>query len=962
MFEELRDKLIGYICNRLTLFTVVFACLAAILIYRCFDLQIVHGQEYQDNFLLSIEKTKELAGTRGNIYDCNGNLLAYNELAYSVKLEDVFENDKYKNQKMNDTILNLIRIIEKRGDQISSSDLKIMIDEDGAFAFTVDGTQKLRFLADIYGKKSVDLLEDEERRSSALDIMNYLSGKKQFAVGQYAEPGNQKSDFLPGYGYSYEDWLKVVSIRYSLKLTGYRKYIGTIVAKAVSESTVAAVMENSDVLPGVTIEEDTVRRYVDNKYFAHVLGYTGKISSSELTELNEKMAAEGYNQDMYSMNDVVGKSGIESYMETTLQGHKGYEKVVVNNVGKVILVEEREEPSIGKDVYLTIDMELTKAIYNIIEQKLAGMVSEKIIDAKEYVAGTNSKSSDIKIPIYDVYYAMFNNSILDLKLLSSEEAGEAQQTIFAAHESYKASVYDKLIAELYEKGTPYDRLSKEYQVYQSNMVSLLYKNNILMSDVVDTGDATYIAWTTDETISMAEFLRYSIAKNWVDVSKLELDDQYSDSDETYNKLVDAMLGLIDNNQEFQKKLYKYMLLDNVISPRQVCMALCEQGIISIPEEDVQAFYDGKLSAYRFMKNRIDRLEITPAQLALDPCNASVVLVDCNTGKVKAMVTYPGYDNNKMANSIDPEYYAKLTTDKSSPLYNFATQYKGAPGSTFKMVSATAGLMENVIDLEDTIYCKGTFTEITPSPKCWKTYGHGPETVVSAIKDSCNYFFYNVGYSFATRNGSYNAAEGLDTLAKYADLFGLTDKSGVEISEAAPQVSDNDPVRSAIGQGTHSYTTAAIARYVATVANNGTCYNLSLLDKVTDASGSTLKEYYPEIRNTIDLPQEYWNALHSGMRKVVEGKKYYNDLGVNVAGKTGTAEQTKSRPNHALFVCYAPYESPEISIATRIPFGYSSDYAAQVTRDIIKYYYDLADEDDLITGTANSAEGGISNEM
>ena len=99
-----------------------------------------------------------------------------------------------------------------------------------------------------------------------------------------------------------------------------------------------------------------------------------------------------------------------------------------------------------------------------------------------------------------------------------------------------------------------------------------------------------------------------------------------------------------------------------------------------------------------------------------------------------------------------------------------------------------------------------------------------------------------------------------------------------------------------------------------------------------------------------------------MRKVVEGKKYYNDLGVNVAGKTGTAEQTKSRPNHALFVCYAPYESPEISIATRIPFGYSSDYAAQVTRDIIKYYYDLADEDDLITGTANSAEGGISNEM
>lgn len=962
MFEELRDKLIGYICNRLMLFTLVFVCLAGILVYRCFDLQIVHGQSYLDNFLLSIEKTKELPGTRGNIYDCNGKLLAYNELAYSVKLEDVFENDKYKNQKMNDTILNLIHIIEKRGDQISNSDLKIMIDEDGNFAFTVEGTQRLRFLADIYGKKSIDLLDDDMRRSTALDIMEYLSDKKQFAIGQYEDPDNLKSDFHPGKGYSDEDWLRIVSIRYSLKLTGYRKYIGTTVARAVSESTVAAVMENADLLPGVTIEEDTVRRYVDSEYSSHVLGYTGKISSSELTELNEKMTQEGYTQEMYSMNDVVGKSGIESYMETTLQGHKGYEKVVVNVVGKVLLVEEREEPGIGKDVYLTIDMDLTKAIYNILEQKLAGMISEKIIDAKEYVAGTNSKSSDIKIPIYDVYYAMFNNSILDLKLLCSEEAGEAQQEIFKAHESYKTSVYDTLISELYNKATPYDHLSKEFQVYESNMVSLLYKNDILMSDVVDTNDATYIAWTTDETISLQEFLRYSIAKNWVDVSKLELDVQYSDSDETYNKLVDAMLGLIDENQEFQKKLYKYMLLTGVITPKQVCMAVCEQGLISVPEEDVLALYDGKLSAYRFMKNRIDRLEITPAQLALDPCNASVVLVDCNTGKVKALVTYPGYDNNKMANSIDPEYYAKLTTDKSSPLYNFATQYKGAPGSTFKMVSATAGLMEGIIDLDDTISCKGTFTEITPSPKCWKTYGHGPETVTSAIKDSCNYFFYNIGYNFATKNGSYNAKEGLDILSEYADMFGLTDKSGVEIPEATPQVSDNDPVRSAIGQGTHSYTTAAIARYVATVANNGTCYKLSLLDKVTDTSGSTLKEYFPEIRNTINLPQEYWNAFHTGMRQVVEGKKYYNDLGVNVAGKTGTAEQIKSRPNHALFVCYAPYESPEISIATRIPFGYSSDYAAQVTRDIIKYYYNLTDEEELITGTANSAEGGISNEM
>ena len=89
-----------------------------------------------------------------------------------------------------------------------------------------------------------------------------------------------------------------------------------------------------------------------------------------------------------------------------------------------------------------------------------------------------------------------------------------------------------------------------------------------------------------------------------------------------------------------------------------------------------------------------------------------------------------------------------------------------------------------------------------------------------------------------------------------------------------------------------------------------------------------------------MPQSYWNAIHLGMRQVVENKSYFGDLAVNVAGKTGTAEQIKTRANHALFVCYAPYENPEISVVTRIPFGYSSDYAAQVTRDIIKYYYVL----------------------
>lgn len=961
MLDELRDRIIDFFTSRLTIFSIVFVLLGAVLIYRCFDLQIVHGEEYLQNFILQTEKTRDLQGTRGNIYDCNGNLLAYNELAYSVKIEDVFESGSGKNAKMNATIRKLIRMIEVRGDHVIS-DFKIIVNEDNEFEFTVEGNSKLRFIADIYGEKAIKDLKEEQQRATAQDIMDYLSRAKGsgFAIGEYEDPEDKKSEFIPGKGYTKEEWLKVVTIRYAMKLTSYRKYLGTVVANNVNEKTVAALMENSEELPGVTITEDTIRKYVDSKYFAHVLGYTGKISSDELADLNAQMAEAGYSDDVYSINDIVGKSGIEASMETTLQGSKGYEKVVVDNVGRVISVVERVEATSGNDVYLSIDKKLTEAIYNILEQKLAGLVSSKIINAKEYIAGANSGSADILIPIYDVYYSMFNNSIIDIKHLSKNDAGEAETAVYQAYLEYKDSAYGKIREEMTTKLTPYNKLSKEQQVYQSNIVSLLNRNGVIITELVNENDKTQIAWATDEVISLNEYLKYCIAQNWIDVTKLDLDAKYSDSSEIYSKLVDYTFEMLDKNSEFQKKFYKYMLLSDKINGKQVCMVLCEQDKIEIPAEDEAALYSGKLSPYYFMKNRIDNLEITPAQLALDPCNASVVMTDVKTGSVKAIVSYPGYDNNKMANSIDAEYYSQLIVDKATPQYNFATQYKGAPGSTFKMVSSVAGLSEGVIGLNSQVSCLGTYTKITPSPRCWKRVGHGPESVITAIRDSCNYFFYDVGYQFATKSGTYNAEEGLETLAYYADQFGLSEKSGIEISEAAPEVSDKDPVRSAIGQGTHSYTTVGLARYVTTIANNGTCYNLTLLNKITDSEGTVLKTYDPNIRNVVELPDSYWDAIHTGMRKVVENKKYFGDLAVNVAGKTGTAEQTKSRPNHALFVCYAPYETPEVAVATRIPFGYSSDYAAQVTRDVIKYYYGLAE--DIVNGKADNPDGGISNEM
>ncbi|SFB67877.1 penicillin-binding transpeptidase domain-containing protein [Butyrivibrio sp. YAB3001] len=950
MFNDIKEAVFKFITSRAVIVSAVLICLASIMIYRLFSLQIINGEYYLDSFKLRIKKEKSIAATRGNIYDRNGKLLAYNELANSVTIEDVYKSGKGKNQSINNTLNRLIDIIENNGDSVDQ-DFKIVVNEDNAFEFTVEGNTLYRFLADVYGKTSISNLKYEEKTKTAAEVVDDLC--KKYGVGDYEEENNSSS-FVVRKGYTNDRALKVLNIRYNMNANSFQKYIDTTVASDVSEQTVADVMENLDTLEGVSIEESTARKYVDSYYFSQILGYTGKVSEDELYELQQK-------NNNYNMNDTVGKSGIEQAMESVLQGTKGSETVYVDNTGQVIETSNYVDSVAGNDVYLTIDKDLTEACYNIIEQSLAGILVSKIQNIKTYTYTEASSSSNIVIPIYDVYYAMFDNNVIDVEHFLKSDAGENEKAVYDAFLNKNATVIEEIKTELNEKKTSYDHLSKEYQWYMSHIASELYSNGILDSSKVDKEDATYIAWTTDETISLAEYLKYAIAMNWVDVSKLSIDNQYADSDEIFKQVVKYIVERLETDSDFRTRLYKYLLLDGQISGSQVCDILLEQDAIKVDEEEYNIWQRGGESSYTFMVNRIANLDITPAQLALDPCTGSMVITDVNTGDVLALVSYPGYDNNMMANGVDAAYYAKLRKDNSNPLYNYATQQKTAPGSTFKMVSSTAGLMEGIINTDSVIYCGGIFDKLDNPPRCWiYPRGHGGLNVAGGIRNSCNCFFYEVGYRLGIENDKYQSDVGLEKLAKYADMYGLTEKSGIEIAESEPQTSTMDSVRSAIGQGTNSFTTVGLARYVTTVANSGTCYNLTLIDRTTDSNGNLLEDYSATIRNTIDMPQSYWNSIHTGMRQVVQDKAYYSNLGVAVAGKTGTAQESKSKPNHSLFVCYAPYEKPEIAIATRIANGYTSSYAAQITKEALSYYFNLRDEDDIISGTAQTLQDGATN--
>ncbi|MDY2762238.1 MAG: penicillin-binding transpeptidase domain-containing protein [Faecalimonas umbilicata] len=961
MFNRIKEWIMEIIKSRLFVTVIAFCVLFAILIQRVFYLQIVKGQYYLDNYKLQIRKTREVPGTRGNIYDRNGELLAYNELAYSVTIEDNGDYSsmtlKEKNKIVNETVEEVIDIVESNGDTVIS-DFGIILNASGNYEFAAQNeTSKLRFLADIYGYQTIDELTDKEENASADDIINYLCEDERYGYG-IDQSSMEKSRIL-----------KMVNIRYAISLNSFQKYIPTTIASNVSDETVAEIMENSDRLQGVNIAEDSLRRYTDSKYFASLIGYTGKISQEEYNEKKESSKE-------YTLTDIVGKSGLEQTMDEELQGTKGKEIVYVDSVGNVIETEKKTDAVAGNDLYLTIDKNLQEATYQIIEEKLAGILVSRIQNIMNYDPASAGDSSKIIIPIDDVYHALFANEVIDTKHFSSTDAKETEKKVAALVAEKKASCIAEVMSQLRDPAAAsYKSLSKEMQAYMNYIADdlLMDQAGILSSDAIDTSDKTYIAWTKDETISLYEYLNYAISKNWINLSGIPQaeteQEKYSDLNEIYGQILTYLEQTLPSDSTFEKLVYRYMIKANELKGKDICRILYEQNVIAFDEGQYQGLESGQIDPYSFLVGKISSLEITPAQLALEPCSGSAVVTDVNTGEVLACVSYPGYDNNRLANTMDSAYYNKLANDLSSPFYNTATQERTAPGSTYKMLTSVAALTEGIITPSDGVVCEGIFEKVFPNPKCWISPGaHGWLDVTGALQHSCNIFYYEMGYELGVTESedkkgedgkpakTYSSDLGIEKLTKYAEMFGLNEKSGLEISESKPQISDTDSVLSAIGQGTNNYTTSQLARYVTAVANRGKVFQLSLLDKTVDKKGNVVKDYQPELRNEItEVSDSTWNAVQQGMEDMVSTTGTFDSLrleGFQMAGKTGTAQQSETHPDHALFVGYAPSENPEIAVSVRIANGYNSSYTAEIGRDIVKYKYHLGDTEDIVTGSAS----------
>ncbi len=387
---------------------------------------------------------------------------------------------------------------------------------------------------------------------------------------------------------------------------------------------------------------------------------------------------------------------------------------------------------------------------------------------------------------------------------------------------------------------------------------------------------------------------------------------------------------------------------------------------AVQGSDVVLTIDANLQAATetALKNNIEKIKTGGFSETRDVKAGAAVVLDVKTGEVLALASYPDFEPELFVNGISTEKWNEYTNGEESALVNRAIQSAYAPGSIFKMVSAIAGLETGAINSTETIYDTGVYPG-GYNPKCWiySSYGrgHGALNVSGAIKNSCNYYFYEV----ITRMG-------IENLEKYATYFGLGQKTNIELpgevsgTLAGKTLYDKlgqtwyygNSLSAVIGQAENNFTPIQMARYIAMLANGGKDVKVSIVKDIIDANGTSLgkdeiEKYTKEKLNLTEINNEDLNIKKENLSVVLEGMKsvttetggtaygVFRDFDIEVGGKTGSAEAGGNV--NAWFVGFAPYDNPEIAIVVMVENGAHGSYTAEVTKEIIEQHFKLKEE-------------------
>lgn len=341
---------------------------------------------------------------------------------------------------------------------------------------------------------------------------------------------------------------------------------------------------------------------------------------------------------------------------------------------------------------------------------------------------------------------------------------------------------------------------------------------------------------------------------------------------------------------------------------------------------------------------------------------AIVVVDIETGEPLAIASYPTYNLSTLL-----EDYDEISSTEYDPLFNRALLGAYAPGSTFKPCTAIAGLSENIINTETQILCDGVFTKYSDqgyAPECWiytqDHLTHGNDNVTEALKDSCNIFFYTVADNLGIRK-----------LMEYAEDFGLGESTGIELVETTGNMAnpdnhltydvdewvDGDTVQTGIGQSDSLFTPLQLAEYCAAIANGGTRHSAALLKSVRSFDYSRqLYQKDTEALSTVETADYNWAAVQRGMYLMANdissssltvyyalGNYSYNGVSLPVAAKTGTSQLGEDKTNNAIFMCYAPFDDPQIAISIVVERGQSGANLSSMARNVLDAYFGLGDK-------------------
>ena len=620
------------------------------------------------------------------------------------------------------------------------------------------------------------------------------------------------------------------------------------------------------------------------------------------------------------------------------------------------ILDKTGTPLVTSNMQFSLEMYKTKVDTDTLNQSILNMI--EVLEKYEI-----SYADSFPIQIEPFAFTISGETLDKWKETNKfDENITAEEAFYKFKDKYKIQNTDiqeirKIIAIRYELAT------KGY----SSTKSVTIAENISREAVAEFSESSEkFAGINIVVKPVREYTSGSLASHILGYAGKISSEEYEERKSTYssNDII-GKTGIEYVFEEYLKGKNGTKQIDMAVDGTTTAEYISEEAVAG---SDIVLTIDANLQkiAEEALASNIQKIASGGFGKAYDAKAGACVVMNVNTGEVLAMASYPDYNPADFVGGISQEDWNNYNNNEAKPLVNKAIQNSYSPGSTFKMITAIAGLESGVIDVNTKINDTGVYRKYGISMNCWyyTDYhrGHGYVNVSEAIEKSCNYFFYETGDRM-----------GIDQLAKFAKYFGLGGKTGIELRgetsgvlanrENKEKMHPDDPnwnpgntLNAAIGQGDNEFSPLQMARYISMLANGGHKIDVSIVKTIRNADGSEVSReeinqfvskklgLEEEAEEDITINQKNLDAVLAGMKSVTSdtgGTAYvrFKDFNISVGGKTGSAEAPNNQV-HAWFVGFAPFENPEIAIVVMVENGGHGNYTAEVVRDIMAEYFGM----------------------